>query len=193
MTIRKRWTDAPVSSLPPTWEDRKTHTPPSIHTAQNTADLLGQNDKCARRRRREDLSGVPVHTRVWALSRGRACGPAARRGFLDFRGNREEVAWRGFLTFCVVLFLNATFLNARNRLYAARIFFRHRSSGRVRITAPPGPGCDCWQLLSKSKCSKRSKCGYDFTTREKREREGGAISRPLGALPLSGQRSRRSR
>ena len=122
--------------------DRKTHTHTSIHTAQNTADLLGQNDKCARRRRREDLSGVPVHTRVWALSRGRACGPAARRGFLDFRGNREEVAWRGFLTFCVVLFLNATFLNARNRLYAARIFFRHRSSGRVRITAPPGPGCD---------------------------------------------------
>ena len=39
-------------------------------------------------------AGPPVHTRVWPFL---GAAPAARRGFLDFRGNRS--AW----------FLNATF------------------------------------------------------------------------------------
>ena len=68
MTIRKRWTDAPVSSLGMT--GRRTH----LHPHRPEHRRLGQNDKCARRRRRENLSGAPVHTRVWALSWGRACG-----------------------------------------------------------------------------------------------------------------------
>ena len=63
--------------LPPTWEARKTHTPTSIrtHTAQNTADL--ENDKCARRRRRENLRWASRHTRVWPFL---GAAPAARRG-----------------------------------------------------------------------------------------------------------------
>jgi len=60
--------------LPPTWEARKTHTPTSIrtHTAQNTADL--ENDKCARRRRRENLRWASRSHSCLAFSRGRACG-----------------------------------------------------------------------------------------------------------------------
>ena len=79
---------SPVRSLPPTWDDRKTHTPPSTppRTPQTWA-----NDKCARRKGRKFLSGAPVHTRVWAPSCGAA--PEARRGFLDFCGNR----WAWFL------------------------------------------------------------------------------------------------
>ena len=57
MTIRKRWTDAPVSSL---GRQEDAHT--SIHTAQNSADL--GNMTSARRRRREKMNGAPVHSLV---------------------------------------------------------------------------------------------------------------------------------
>ena len=74
MTIRKRWTDgdAPVSSLPPPWEDRKTHTPPSTPPTQNTADL-GKMIICAILGRECNMCA--------AFAIRRVCSAPRRRGF----------------------------------------------------------------------------------------------------------------
>ena len=109
----------PASLLPPTQVSRRTRLHPSTPLTQNTADLQNaksqvRSARAAQAKRNFEL-GAPVHSLVTLVSSGLfeafswlpflGAAPAARRGFLDFCGNRS--AW----------FLNALFSCARNPLY----------------------------------------------------------------------------
>ena len=88
--LRSRTDPMPPASLPPTQDAHASiH---SLKTPQRTCKM--PSARAAQAKRNFEL-GAPVHTRVWPFL---GAAPAARRGFLDFCGNRS--AW----------FLNAVFL-----------------------------------------------------------------------------------
>ena len=81
--LRSRTDPMPPASLPPTQDAHASiH---SLKTPQRTCKM--PSARAAQAKRNFEL-GAPVHTRVWPFL---GAAPAARRGFLDFCGNRS--AW----------------------------------------------------------------------------------------------------